>query len=55
MKTSNFKYRILQGGLVVLIVLVLVFLVATPGARAGLLNIQPEPAIQNFNKEMTYD
>jgi hypothetical protein len=55
MKTSDLKNRILQGGLVVLIVVILVFLVATPGARAGSLKIQPEPTTHNLIKEMTHD
>lgn len=55
MKTTGFKNRILQGSLVVLIVLILVFLVATPGARAGALKIQPEPSTQYIKEDMTHD
>lgn len=55
MKTSDLKYRILQGGLVVLFVLILVLLVATPGARAGSLKTQPESTTHHFNEEMTHD
>ena len=49
MKNTDTKYKVLQGGLVVLFVLILVFLVATPGARAGSLEIQPEPTTDYLN------
>lgn len=55
MKTRDLKYKILQGGLVFLIVLILVFLVAPPGVRAGSLDIQPEPATHRLIEEITHD
>lgn len=55
MKNLGTRYKVLQGGLVVLFVLILVFLVATPGVRAGSLEIQPEPTTDCLNEEMTHD
>ena len=55
MKTKDLRYKILQGGLIFLIVLILVFLVAPPGVRAGSLDIQPELTKHRPIEEITHD